>query len=104
MENYIFFMHSQPATYFVSRLPLDLVIFQSDPFCLFFSYTHHSPLPPSPVKSAVTHTFLRSTISPSPIPFPLSFFLSFLFDIIKREEGSGNGGEPGSEGRRRDKQ
>ena len=104
MKNYIFFMHSEPATYFVSRLPLDLVIFQSDPFCLFSSYTHHPPLPPSPVKSAVTHTFLRSTISPSPIPFPLSFFLSFPFDIIKREEGSGNGGEPGSEGRRRDKQ
>ena len=76
MENYIFFMHSQPATYFVSRLPLDLVIFQSDPFCLFFSYTHHSPLPPSPVKSAVTHT---SPINNFPLSDSLpSFFLSFF--------------------------
>ena len=47
-----------------------------------------------------THTSLRSAISPS-IPFH-SLFLSlyFPFDITKKEEGSGNGGEPGPEGRK----
>ena len=82
-------MHSEPIAYFVSRLPF------------LSSRTHHPPLPLSPVKSADT-LLASSSVSPSlPFPFPSLFLsLSFIFDITKREEGGGNGGEPGPEGRR----
>ena len=81
-------------------------------YCLlFFSfYTDHSPLPPFPMKPTntlpmssptVTHTSLRSVISPS-LPFSSLFFsLSFHFDITKRKEDGGNGGELGPKERRR---
>ena len=98
VESYIFFMHSEPTTYFVPRLSPGLVIFQNYPFCSFF----FPPVPairlsliPSSVKSISTlltlsptaaHTSLRLAIS-LPLSFPSIFLsLSFSFDITKKEK------------------
>ena len=90
-------MHFELATYFVSKLPPGLVIFQNYHFCSFFfsSCTHHPLLLPSPVKlvgtlpassPAATHTSLRLAISPSLSFLSLFLSLSFSFDITKREK------------------
>ena len=92
VESYIFFMHSELATYLVPRLPLGLMIFQNYP--LFFSplpiirlslpsqwnrptlcWRHHRP-PLIP---------LSSRQSPS-LSLSLILFLSFPFEITKREK------------------
>ena len=95
MKNYIFFMHSKQTAFFVLRLP---------PFFFFLPYPPSaSPLPPQWNRPAGVITGCHSHLSPvgnlplSPFPFPLSF----PFDITKREEGGGNGGEPRPEGRKR---
>ena len=81
--------------YFLCTLS-QLYILCWDCFFLFFSYTHHLSLPPSPVKPIGTLP-ASSPVSPS-LPFPSLFlFLSFPFDITKRE-GGGNDGEPGLKG------
>ena len=79
--------------YFLCTLS-QLYILCWDCFFLFFSYTHHLSLPPSPVKPIGTLP-ASSPVSPS-LPFPSLFlFLSFSFDITKRKESGGNSGEPG---------
>ena len=88
VENYIFFMHSELVVYFCAKIifrfsDIPKLSFLSS---LFFSCTHHLPLPPSPVKSVgtlptssptATHTSLPLAISSSPHFLP-SFSLSFI--------------------------
>lgn len=82
----MFFVHSEPAQFFLSKLP--------------FFFFPPVPLPPSAVKPAGRHHHRLRNLPLSPFPFPL-YLSSFSFDITKREEGGGNGREPGPEGRRR---
>ena len=104
-------MHSKSIAYFVPRLPPGLVIFQNYLFCFFLFFLPYppsaSPFLPSETGGLRHH---RSTLTPlfgrqSPplsLSFPSLFLsISFPFNITKREEGGGNGGELGSEGRRR---
>ena len=73
-------MHSKPAAFFVTRLPF------------FFFFFPPVPLPLSLVKPVGRRHHRSRNLPLSPFSFP--------FDITKREEGSGNGGEPVPEGRR----
>ena len=93
MKNYIFFLHSTPAIYFVSRLPLDVVIFQNYLFCFF------PPVPPFASSSLPCeidrHSHLSSVsnlplfsvgnLSLSPFPFPLSLSLFHSLSTSPRE-------------------
>ena len=94
MESYIFFMHFEPAAYFIPRLPPGLVIFQNYSFCFFFPLVpticlsltlqwnwmtlcrrHHQP-PLTPL-SGRQSPFLSLSLS--------SFFLFHSFSTSPRE-------------------
>ena len=101
VESYIFFMHSELATYVVPRLPPSLVIFQNYPFCFFFlPYTPSaSPSLPSETSrhfaSVITglhsHLPLIGNLPLFPFPFPFSrSFLPFRHHQ-ERERGKGKG-------------
>ena len=105
VESYIFFMHSEPTTYFVPRLSPGLVIFQNYPFCSFFSsYTRHPPLSPSLLSEIDQHfagviTDRRSHLSPvgnlppSLLPFPISLSFILFRHHQERERGKVKGRE-----------
>ena len=99
VESYIFFMHSELATYVVPRLPPSLVIFQNYPFCFFFL-----PYPPSASPSLPSETNrhfagvitgLHSHLPPIgnlPLfPFPFPFSLSWWCQKRMKERERGQG-------------
>ena len=93
VKNYIFFMHSKPAAFFVPRLPF-----------FFSSCTHHPPLPLSSVKLA-DRRHHRLPLTPfsgrqsPPFSFSLSsFFLFYSLSTSPREKKAMAMGE--NQGRR----
>ena len=104
VESYIFFMHSEPTTYFVPRLSPGLVIFQNYPFYSFFfsSHTRHPPLSPSLLSEIDQHfagviTDRRSHLSPigNLPPSLLPFHISLSFILFRHHQDRERGKEKG---------